>query len=184
MYVSNQPHKPITATYHKYSTCLAHLYVTGIPPGSSVSPKNSQLASLYPNNHKSKQEELTALDILLNSLLLSAFRSLGTSLHLKTIALVQIAALIHGALQSIALPAEEIIAMLAVTGSVFTHQYANYVIHVEDLPVTHGVHEWLSAVGGPHALVAELTCVPENLCENVSLHYKLSECLGVSTYRT
>jgi hypothetical protein len=64
-------------------------------------------------------EPLRVTHRLLDGLTLGALLSLGSSLGLEDLAVVQVAAVVESLLENTLLPAEEIVAMPAETGSVF-----------------------------------------------------------------
>lgn len=111
---------------------------------------------------------LTPVDVLgAPSVLLALIRRLHR-LRLELRA-EDVAAGVHGALQGVALPAEHVVAVLAVPGAL-TSQLRIQKSHCEgnsNALITHAEDERLGAVGGPLALVVELAGIPHNLKEEL-----------------
>jgi len=97
-------------------------------------------------NIKKERIKLTALPLLIDLLRNLALIRLRNNLGLEIGATGTRASAVHGALKGIALPAEDVVAVLAVAGVVAGAEV-----------------EWLGAVRGPVGLVVELGGVPYDL---------------------
>ena len=96
--------------------------------------------------------KLTAIN-LLGSLLLLLARIVLRGLLDRKASLgargVEVAVVVHGLLERVALPAEDVVTVCSGSANV------------------HRVHEWVGAVGGPESLVGELPHVPHDLVHDL-----------------
>lgn len=124
------------------------------------------------------QVSLTAIDRLLGLLRLSAgiVRSscLGLEASLGAVG-VEVAVVVHGELQGVALPAEDVVtvggrtSIIGITISIVPMLMSGPCWRERaHSPKVHAVHVWVGAVGGPHGLVlGELRDIPHDLVHDL-----------------
>ena len=131
----------------KLTTLSSGFYSAIGMPGSLSNPIILISKQLLLINHKNKKKQLTSVNILPNCLLNHTLIGSGDVLRLEvTTRSTEAPVGIHGLLESISLPAKDVVAVLAVPG---------LVAGAED--------ERLRAVGWPVGFVVEFGGVPDDL---------------------
>lgn len=109
---------------------------------------------------------LTAFVILLDNGLDSALVRLVEALSGQALAGGAEAAVVHGVLQRIVLPAKYVVTVLSVAGAGYCASVLDCTRSGVNSRIASRQDKWLRAVCGPFSLVVELGRVPDNLQEH------------------